>query len=247
MQLSVRDAHARYTLIQYTVLLLLTMDISEKKWVGFLLISWTVAKWNHWYLNNEPYVSPYGVNHRPLPTSWPWKIQKNKGLVPVSLYEPVSLYKKKIQGHVGIQALIFCFSLFFRARTLVRACGWTPLLFPFPGRAWSIIRTKKRILYYWKIFLIFFRTFSKRWWKNMIFLHIFGKKCLKKDLIFFARSHLHHRRGKCFIITDIYTGRFEYTLVFFSHCWVWNAISAFVHYFSLKKNDFSLKRNHFSL
>ena len=28
---------------------------------------------------------------------------------------------------------------------------------------------------------------------------------------------------------------------------VWNAINAFIHYFSLKKNDFSLKKNDFSL
>ena len=28
---------------------------------------------------------------------------------------------------------------------------------------------------------------------------------------------------------------------------VWNAINAFIHYFSLKKNDFSLRRNDFSL
>ena len=31
------------------------------------------------------------------------------------------------------------------------------------------------------------------------------------------------------------------------HDFLWNAINAFIHYFSLKKNDFSLKRNHFSL
>ena len=28
---------------------------------------------------------------------------------------------------------------------------------------------------------------------------------------------------------------------------IWNAINAFIHYFSLKKNDFSLKKNDFSL
>ena len=28
---------------------------------------------------------------------------------------------------------------------------------------------------------------------------------------------------------------------------LWNAINAFIHYFSLKKNLFSLKKNHFSL
>ena len=28
---------------------------------------------------------------------------------------------------------------------------------------------------------------------------------------------------------------------------VWNAINAFIHHFSLKKNDFSLKKNDFSL
>ena len=28
---------------------------------------------------------------------------------------------------------------------------------------------------------------------------------------------------------------------------LWNAINAFIHYFSLKKNDFSLKKNDFYL
>ena len=28
---------------------------------------------------------------------------------------------------------------------------------------------------------------------------------------------------------------------------LWNAINAFIHHFSLKKNDFSLKKNDFSL
>ena len=28
---------------------------------------------------------------------------------------------------------------------------------------------------------------------------------------------------------------------------LWNAINAFIHYLSLKKNDFSLKKNDFSL
>ena len=28
---------------------------------------------------------------------------------------------------------------------------------------------------------------------------------------------------------------------------LWNAINAFIHYFTLKKNDFSLKKNDFSL
>ena len=32
----------------------------------------------------------------------------------------------------------------------------------------------------------------------------------------------------------------------FIHPFVWNAINAFIHYFSLKKNDFSLKKNDFS-
>ena len=34
--------------------------------------------------------------------------------------------------------------------------------------------------------------------------------------------------------------------ILYDYLCVWNAINAFIHHFSLKKNDFSLKKNHFS-
>ena len=36
-------------------------------------------------------------------------------------------------------------------------------------------------------------------------------------------------------------------ICFLNKHYLWNAIDAFIHYFSLKKNDFSLKKNDVSL
>ena len=48
-----------------------------------------------------------------------------------------------------------------------------------------------------------------------------------------------HRASWCSILEHLFCLHNYYCL--------WNAINAFIHYFSLKKNDFSVKKNNFSL
>ena len=49
--------------------------------------------------------------------------QRISACIPTSVHDPVCSFYIGIHGHTGIQALILCFSVFFRARTLARACG----------------------------------------------------------------------------------------------------------------------------